>query len=205
MSIKKLIALIGIIALALVLISSNSSYLVVLHARQQQHSTNIQNTNGTMCCQHMMGMQNMSTMMGKNMSMQNMMRMMGQHMIGMQNMSTMMGKNMMGMTTQKTDRPLGGYNRVSILPDVPADRSFSPNVINVKRGDNVTWTNSDVMPHTVTSGTGLNDPNKGKEFDSGLPTPLMPGKTFSHRFTIAGGFPYFCQLHPAMAGAVSVT
>src|SRR5215470_14239586 len=120
MSIKKLIALIGIIALALVLISSNSSYLVVLHARQQQHSTNIQNTNGTMCCQHMMGMQNMSTMMGKNMSMQNMMRMMGQHMMGMQNMSTMMGKNMMGMTTQKTDRPLGGYNRVSILPDVPA-------------------------------------------------------------------------------------
>src|SRR5215467_15734250 len=116
MSIKKLIPLIGIIALALVLISSNSNYLVVLHARQQQHSTNIQNTNGTMCCQHMMGIQNMSTMMG--------------------------------MTTQKTDRPLGGYNRVSILPDVPADRSFSPNVINVKRGDDVTWTNSDVIPHT---------------------------------------------------------
>ena len=178
MSIKKLIALIGIIALALVLISSNSSYLVVLHARQQQHSTNIQNTNGTMCCQHMMGMQNMSTMMGKN---------------------------MMGMTTQKTDRPLEGYNRVSILPDVPADRSFSPNVINVKRGDDVTWTNSDVIPHTVTSGTGLNDPNKGKEFDSGLSNPLIPGKTFSHRFTRAGEFPYFCQLHPAMAGTVTVT
>ena len=168
MSFKKLIPLIGIIALALVLISSNSNYLVVLHARQQQHSTNIQNTNGTMCCQHMMGIQNMSTMMG--------------------------------MTTQKTDRPLKGYNRVSILPDVPADRSFSPNVINVKRGDNVTWTNSDVIPHTVTSGTGLNDPNKGKEFDSGLSNPLIPGKTFSHRFTRAGEFPYFCQLHPAMAG-----
>ena len=199
MSIKKLIPIIGIIALALVLISSNSSYLVVLHARQQQHSTNIQNTNGTMCCQHTMGIQNMSTMMGKNMSMQNMIRMMGQHMIGMQNMSTMMG-----MTTQKTDRPLGGYNRVSILPDVPADRSFSPNVINVKRGDNVTWTNSDVMPHTVTSGTGLNDPNKGKEFDSGLSNLLISGKKFSHKFTRAGEFPYFCQLHPAMAGTVIV-
>ena len=28
---------------------------------------------------------------------------------------------------------------------------FSPNV---KRGDNVTWTNYDVMPHTVIAGTG---------------------------------------------------
>ena len=57
----------------------------------------------------------------------------------------------------------------------------------------------------VTAGTGPSDPNKGKEFDSGLSTPLMPGKTFSHRFTRAGEFPYFCRLHPAMAGTVTVT
>jgi len=67
------------------------------------------------------------------------------------------------------------------------------------------YSDYDVIPHTVTAGTGPSDPNKGKEFDSGLSTPLMPGKTFSHRFTTAGGFPYFCQLHPAMAGTVTVT
>jgi plastocyanin len=77
-------------------------------------------------------------------------------------------------------------------------------VINIKIGDTVTWTNYDVMPHTVTAGTGPSDPNKGKEFDSGLSTPVMPGKRFSHRFTRAGEFPYFCQLHPAMGGTVTV-
>jgi len=77
-------------------------------------------------------------------------------------------------------------------------------MINVTIGDTVTWTNHDVIPHTVTSGTGPSDPNKGKEFDSGLSTLLQPGKTFSHKFTRAGEFPYFCQLHPAMTGTVTV-
>lgn len=104
--------------------------------------------------------------------------------------------------TQKTNGTLSGHN-VSILPQVPADRSFSPNVINTTIGDIVTWTNHDVIPHTVTSGTGPSDPNKGKEFDSGLST-LQPGKMFSHKFTGAGEFPYFCQLHPAMTGKVIV-
>ena len=112
--------------------------------------------------------------------------------------------NRSGANIQNTNGTLSVHNEVSILPDVPADRSFSPNVINVKIGDTVTWTNYDVMPHTVTGGTGTSDPNKGKGFDSGLSTPLMPGKTFSHRFIRAGEFPYFCQLHPAMAGTVIV-
>jgi plastocyanin len=106
--------------------------------------------------------------------------------------------------TQKTNGTLSGQNNVSILPQVPADRWFSPNVINTTIGDIVTWTNHDVMPHTVTSGKGPSDPNKGKEFDSGLSTLLQLGKTFSHKFTRAGEFPYFCQLYPAMTGTVIV-
>ena len=127
-----------------------------------------------------------------------MQNMMSQHMC-MQNMTTMMGMN-----TRKTNGPLGGHNNVSILPEVPAELSFSPNVINLTIRETVTWTNHDVIPHTVTSGTGPSDPNRGKEFDSGLSTLLIPGKTFSHKFTRAGEFPYFCQLHPAMTGTVIV-
>jgi plastocyanin len=106
--------------------------------------------------------------------------------------------------TQKTNGTLIGQNNVSILPQVPADRSFSPNVSNVTIGETMTWTNHDVIPHTVTSGIGPGDPNKGKEFNSGLASLLTPGKTFSHKFTSAGEFPYFCQLHPAMTGTVIV-
>ena len=87
------------------------------------------------------------------------------------------------------------------------DKSFSPNPINVKVGDTVTWTNNDGQAHTITSGTGPNDPNKGKDFNSspGFNPLLVPGKTFSHKFTKVGEFPYFCQLHPSSVGKVVVS
>ena len=103
-----------------------------------------------------------------------------------------------------------GGTKISIVPGASTlvDKAFSPNPANVKVGDNVTWTNDDTMFHTVTSGTGPSDTNKGKEFDSGLsgPTTLTTtGKTFDHKFTTAGEFPYFCQLHPTMVGKVVVS
>jgi plastocyanin len=88
-----------------------------------------------------------------------------------------------------------------------ADKAFSPNPVNRKAGSTVTWTNDDIQFHTITSGTGISDPNKGKDFDSGLsgPTALTTkGKTFSHTFANAGQFPYFCQLHPTMVGKIII-
>jgi plastocyanin len=82
---------------------------------------------------------------------------------------------------------------------------FSPKEIKVKVGDTVTWTNNDNTIHTVISGTGLSDANKGKDFDSGLSALTTTGKTYSHQFTKAGDFPYFCELHPAMIGKVDVS
>jgi plastocyanin len=100
----------------------------------------------------------------------------------------------------------GGIS-VSIVPGAAtlADKAFSPNPINVKVGGSVTWSDKDTTaPHTVTSGTGSSDPNKGKEFDSGLSTLLTAGKTFSHTFKTAGEIPYFCIIHPTMVGKVVV-
>ena len=84
------------------------------------------------------------------------------------------------------------------------ENGFEPKTINVKTGETVTWKNNDNSLHTVISGKGLNDPNNGKAFDSGL-TSLIPGKSWSHQFTKAGDFPYFCELHPAMTGMVIVS
>ena len=99
--------------------------------------------------------------------------------------------------------------RVIIVPGAATlgDKGFSPNPINVKVGDTVTWINIDSMEHTVTSGTGPSDRSKGKQFDSGLsgPTVLTAGKTFSHQFTKAGELPYFCQIHPTLVGKVVVS
>ena len=82
---------------------------------------------------------------------------------------------------------------------------FSPKSTNIKVGDTVTWTNNDNTIHTVISGTGLSDANKGKDFDSGLSALTTTGKTYSHQFAKAGDFPYFCELHPAMIGKVTVS
>jgi plastocyanin len=84
--------------------------------------------------------------------------------------------------------------------------AFAPNPVNAKVGDNVTWTNKDTTAHTVTSGKDLNDPNKGKEFDSSpnFNPLIVPQGTFSHKFEKAGEFAYFCSLHPNMIGTVIV-
>jgi plastocyanin len=86
------------------------------------------------------------------------------------------------------------------------DQAYDPNPVKVKAGDTITWTNDDSQAHTVTSGTDSSDPNMGKAFDSspGLNTLLSTAQTFSHKFTTAGEFPYFCQLHPTMVGKVVV-
>jgi plastocyanin len=107
-----------------------------------------------------------------------------------------------------------GINKIkhkSIIDDIVQDaylmidKAFSPNLVTVKVGDTVTWTNNDdSQPHTVTSGTGSDNPDKGKAFDSGTSALTTKGKTFQHTFTKVGEYPYFCELHPSMVGKVVV-
>lgn len=92
-------------------------------------------------------------------------------------------------------------NKVAIVVGAALlrDKAYQPNPVNIKAGGVVTWNNEDTVVHTVTSGTGLQDPHLGNQFDSGL-----LGGHFSHIFFKAGVFPYFCQIHPTMVGKVVV-
>ncbi len=76
---------------------------------------------------------------------------------------------------------------------------FIPADVTVDVGGEVTWSNDDIAAHTVTAGS-LEDGLSG-EFDSNL---FMPGASFSHTFEEAGEYPYFCVVHPWMAGTVTV-
>lgn len=79
---------------------------------------------------------------------------------------------------------------------------FIPYEVTIDVGGQVTWTNDDTLPHTVTNGDLSVDPdNVGTVFDSSL---LMAGNTFSHKFDAAGEYPYFCMVHPWMVGTVIV-
>ncbi len=76
---------------------------------------------------------------------------------------------------------------------------FLPYMVTVDVGGEVTWSNDDTAAHTVTAGSAGQGPSG--EFDSSL---FMAGTTFSHTFESAGEFPYFCMVHPWMAGVVTV-
>jgi nitrite reductase (NO-forming) len=96
-------------------------------------------------------------------------------------------------------------NKVSIVNGAATlgNKAFSPNLIRIKVGTTVTWTNNDNNLHTVTSGIP-NTANAGEAFDSGLTALIMPTKTYSHKFTNTGEFSYFCRVHPTMVGKVVV-
>ena len=76
--------------------------------------------------------------------------------------------------------------------------AYQPNPVQISVGDTVTWTNDDSQPHTVTSGE---DATPDGRFDS---STMTSGATFSHTFTEAGEYQYFCILHPNMVGTVNV-
>lgn len=98
-----------------------------------------------------------------------------------------------------------GLVSVNITPGASSKTTdaFSPNPVVVNIGDTVTWTNKDIQPHTVTSGS-VGQPD-GKFDSSPNFSPLMsPQDTFSHTFLDSGEFPYYCGLHPNMVGTVIV-
>ncbi len=74
-----------------------------------------------------------------------------------------------------------------------------PAEISVGVGETVTWNNVDTAAHTVTSGSATDGPDG--VFDSSL---FMAGTTFEHTFDAEGEYPYFCMVHPWMAGVVIV-
>ncbi len=63
---------------------------------------------------------------------------------------------------------------------------FVPATLQLHVGDHVTWTNKDLVPHTVT----VKD-----LFDSG---PIAPNATWSYTVTKPGELDYVCTLHPTM-------
>lgn len=72
--------------------------------------------------------------------------------------------------------------------------AFSPSMLSVRVGTRVTFTNRDMVTHTVTADGGL--------FNSGN---LASGQSFSFTFMSRGTFTYHCRIHPSMTGTISVT
>ena len=71
--------------------------------------------------------------------------------------------------------------------------AFTPGVITIKAGTQVTWINHDDIPHTV-------DSTQNKFKSAALDTE----DKFQFRFTEAGEYPFYCRMHPKMTGKIIV-
>jgi len=101
-----------------------------------------------------------------------------------------------------------GTTAISILQGASTQGSeaFKPDRAEVPAGNKVVWQNDDTVPHTATSGTGAEDSNKGKLFD----TSFINGGEKSKAVELTGSkegdtINYFCTVHPYMKGEIKVT
>ena len=107
------------------------------------------------------------------------------------------GHDDMGMEAPLPVRPNAPL--VKVRPEAPKntvtidDFAFAPPTVEAQAGDEITWSNDDAAPHTVTS--------TADAFGSDT---LDPGDTFAFTFEEAGAYPYRCEIHPDMQGQVRV-
>lgn len=114
----------------------------------------------------------------------------------------------MSMSAEPSDAPsadashdMGGMGGSGETATVEiANFAFEPVELTVTAGTEVTFTNLDSAPHTVTAGT--DEEPMPDLFDSGL---LQQGETFTFVFEEPGEYVYFCDRHPPMEGTVTVT
>ena len=72
------------------------------------------------------------------------------------------------------------------------DFAYQPPVLSVAPGDTVTWTNADIVPHTVTFA------------DASGPDHVDAGDTWQRVVTAGDTLRYWCRYHPAMTGVLVV-
>jgi cytochrome c oxidase subunit 2 len=85
----------------------------------------------------------------------------------------------------------------------PGNPAYEPASLTVKKGDAIDVANEDSVPHTVTSGTGLEDPNAGQMFDTSIITPAASAQLATADIE-AGEYDYHCTVHPFMTGKLIV-
>lgn len=86
--------------------------------------------------------------------------------------------------------------------------AYEPEELEVKAGTTVTWTVSDNIGHTVTTGSfelGGDGLRTSENPDGVIDQPIGPGEDASFTFDEPGTYTYYCSIHKGMSGVVEVT
>ncbi|MFL6522691.1 MAG: cupredoxin domain-containing protein [Nitrososphaera sp.] len=108
-----------------------------------------------------------------------------------------------------TATPAGGgaTTTITILEGsaVQGSPDFDPDKAQVPMGNKVIWDNQDTVPHTATAGTGPQDPNNAKAFDTSIINPGEQSPAVELKGVSQGqSIPYHCMIHPYMTGQITV-
>ena len=87
------------------------------------------------------------------------------------------------------------------------DSDFVPQYTRVPLNDDIVWVNhEDDPPHTATSGSGAEDPNSGKMFNTGIINGGDQSNPVHLKGLMVGDeIPYYCMVHPSMTGKLIIT
>ena len=112
------------------------------------------------------------------------------------------GSNQTGETGSGTT---AGGPTINILEgsSIQGSPDYDPEELTASAGAEVTVVNQDTLPHSVTSGTGPQDPESAQLFDTSL---INGGEsaTLSLAQVAAGQYDYYCMVHPYMTGKLVV-
>jgi cytochrome c oxidase subunit II len=108
-----------------------------------------------------------------------------------------------GSTPAATTAAAAATLTIPMGASTPGNPAYEPASLTVKKGDAINVENKDSSPHTVTSGTGLEDPNAGKMFDTSIITPAASAQVATADLE-AGEYDFHCAVHPFMTGKIIV-
>jgi plastocyanin len=105
----------------------------------------------------------------------------------------------------------GGEQNPAATVKMTDKLKFDPDRVKVKVGDEVLWTNTSAITHTVTDDASKARDPKDAMLPQGAPPfnsgSVDPGGQWRFRFTVPGRYKYFCMPHEAMGmlGEVEVS
>jgi plastocyanin len=106
-------------------------------------------------------------------------------------------------TTTTTTAAAAATLTIPMGAATPGNPAYEPASLTVKKGDAIDVVNKDSSPHTVTSGTGVEDPNAGKMFDTSIINAAASAQLATADLE-AGEYDYHCAVHPFMTGKIIV-
>ena len=115
------------------------------------------------------------------------------------------GANQTGGTATGGGGAAAGGPTINILEgaSIQGSPDYDPEELTASADAEVTVVNQDTLPHTVTSGTGPQDPESAQLFDTSL---INGGEsaTLSLAQVTPGQHDYYCIVHPFMTGKIIV-